>query len=61
MRGGIYPDPNKIYPVPGTETVTYVKPTIQNPNIIAGDFTYFSDTDFERHVTHRAYPGAVLQ
>ena len=34
------------------KTVTYVKPTIKNPNIIVGDFTYFADTDFEKHVTH---------
>ena len=52
MQNGINPDPNKIYPVRGTNTVTYVKPTIKNPNILVGDFTYFSDTDFESHVTH---------
>ncbi|MDE6676530.1 MAG: CatB-related O-acetyltransferase [Clostridia bacterium] len=46
------PDPNRIFPVPNCKTVTYVKPTITNPNIIVGDFTYFSDTDFEKHVTH---------
>lgn len=46
------PNPNCIFPVPGIDTVTYIKPTIQNPNIIVGDFTYFSDTDFESHVTH---------
>ena len=23
-----------------------------NPNIIFGDFTYFSDVDFKSHVTH---------
>ena len=47
------PYPNVIFPVPGVDTVTYVKPTIKSKNIIVGDFTYFSDTDFERHVTHR--------
>lgn len=52
MKNGQYPDPDKIFPVPGLETVTYVKPTIKNPNIIVGDFTYFSDVDFESHVTH---------
>ncbi len=52
MRDGIRPNPNKIFPVKGFDTVTYVKPTIKNPNIIVGDFTYFSDTDFEKHVTH---------
>ncbi len=46
------PDPNIIFPVMGCKTVTYVRPTIKNPNIIVGDFTYFSDTDFEKHVLH---------
>ena len=46
------PNPDKIHPVPGVTAVTYVKPTIKNPNIIVGDFTYFGDVDFEKHVTH---------
>ncbi|MDR2355329.1 MAG: CatB-related O-acetyltransferase [Clostridiales Family XIII bacterium] len=46
------PDPNVIFPVPGLDTVTYVKPTIKRKNIIVGDFTYFSGADFESHVTH---------
>lgn len=47
------PDPNKIFPLlNSSDKVTYVKPTIKNPNIIVGDFTYFSDIDFESHVTH---------
>ena len=46
------PDPNIIFPVAGCKTVTHVRPTIKNPNIIVGDFTYFSDTDFEKHVLH---------
>lgn len=46
------PNPNQIFPVRGNETVTYVKPTIHNPNIIVGEFTYFGDKDFESHVTH---------
>lgn len=46
------PNPNTIYPIPGVNTVTYVKPTIKNSNIVVGDFTYFSDVDFEKHVTH---------
>ena len=45
------PNANEIYPVKGFP-VTHVKPTIKNPNIIVGDFTYFSDEDFESHVTH---------
>lgn len=52
MKNRIIPNPNNIFPVPNCDTVTYVKPTIKNPNIIVGDFTYFSDTDFESHVTH---------
>lgn len=46
------PDPNKIFPVSGCRTVTNVKHTVKNKNIIVGDFTYFSDTDFESHVLH---------
>ncbi|MDE6539988.1 MAG: CatB-related O-acetyltransferase [Ruminococcus sp.] len=52
MKNGITPNPNRIFPVPNCDTVTYIKPTIKNPNIIVGDFTYFSDVDFEKHVTH---------
>lgn len=52
MKNGVKPDPSRVFPVPGIDTVTYVKPTIHNPNIIVGDFTYFSDKDFESHVTH---------
>jgi virginiamycin A acetyltransferase len=45
------PDPNVVFPVPSF-FVTHVKPTIRNKNIIVGDFTYFSDVDFESRVTH---------
>ena len=62
MKNGVKPNPNKIFPVPGFKTVTYVKPTVKNPNIIVGDFTYFSDVFFERHVTHRYeyYPDKLI-
>lgn len=46
------PNPLTLFPVHGCKTVTYVKPAVKNPNIIVGDFTYFGDTDFEKHVTH---------
>ncbi|MGL4944500.1 MAG: CatB-related O-acetyltransferase [Thermoguttaceae bacterium] len=52
MQNCAIPDPHKVFPVPNLETVTYVKPTITKPNIIVGDFTYFSGIDFESHVTH---------
>lgn len=45
------PDPNVIHPVPGFP-VTYIKPTITRPNIIVGDFSYYSGEDFESRVTH---------
>ncbi|MDR1229722.1 MAG: GNAT family N-acetyltransferase [Azoarcus sp.] len=45
------PDPDVVFPV-ASFFVTYVKPTIRNKNIIVGDFTYFSDVDFESRVTH---------
>lgn len=52
MKNGHLPDPDKIYPVPGCDRMTYVKPTVKNPNITVGDFTYFAGVDFESHVTH---------
>ena len=62
MKNGTKPNPNKVFPVPGFKTVTYVKPTITNPNIEVGEFTYFSDVFFERHVTHRYeyYPDKLI-
>lgn len=48
----MHPNPNKIFPMPNIKTVTYIKPTIKNKNIIVGDFSYFADVDFEKHVTH---------
>lgn len=52
MKEKTTPNPYEVFPVANCKTVTYVKPTITNPNIIVGDFTYFSDTDFEAHVLH---------
>ena len=46
------PDPNTIHPIPGYDKEIYVKPTIKNPRIIVGDFTYIADSEFETHVTH---------
>lgn len=46
------PDPDALFPVPGCKTVTYVRSSVHHPNIIVGDFTYFSDADFEKHVIH---------
>ena len=46
------PDPNLVHPIDGYEKEIYVKPTLKNPAIIVGDFTYIADSDFESHVTH---------
>lgn len=51
-RNGVRPDPNIIHPLPNFDRMVNVKPTIKNPNIVVGEFTYFSDVDFESHVTH---------
>ena len=55
MKNGKNPDPNVIHPIAGYDKEIYVKPTITNPNIIVGDFTYIADSQFESHVTH-LYP-----
>lgn len=52
MKNGKRPDPNVIHPIAGYDKEIYVKPTISNPNIIVGDFTYIADSEFGRHVTH---------
>lgn len=52
MKDNKTPDPNVAFPVEGFDMITYVKTTVKNPNIIVSDFTYFSDTDFESHVTY---------
>ena len=46
------PDSEKIFPVPNVNTVTYIKPTIKNPNIIVGEFSYYAGENFEAQVTH---------
>ena len=46
------PNPNTVHPIAGYDKEIYVKPTIKNPNIIVGDFTYIADSEFECHVTH---------
>ena len=52
MKNRKVPDPNVIHPIAGYDKEIYVKPTITNPNIIVGDFTYIADSEFESHVTH---------
>ena len=46
------PDPNNPFPIRNYKMLTNIKPTIKNSHIIVGDFSYFSDIDFEKHVTH---------
>lgn len=52
MKNEPLPDPNIIHPIPGYNKEIYIKPTIKNPYIIVGDFTYIADSEFESHVTH---------
>ena len=52
MKNGKRPDPDVIHPVAGYDMEIYVKPTITNPHIIVGDFTYIADSTFESHVTN---------
>ena len=52
MKHGIRPDPHTIHPIAGYDKEIYVKPTVTNPHIVVGEFTYIADSAFERHVTH---------
>lgn len=48
----VIPNPDRVFPIANNEALINVKPTVKSPNIIVGDFTYFSDKDFESRVTH---------
>ena len=37
MKNGINPDSNTIHPIAGYDNEIYVKPTITNPSIVAGN------------------------
>ncbi|HAM15084.1 MAG TPA: chloramphenicol acetyltransferase [Eggerthellaceae bacterium] len=52
MKNGKAPDPNAVHPIAGYANEIYVKPTVTNPSIVVGDFTYIADSEFESHVTH---------
>lgn len=52
MKSGKKPNPDAVHPIAGYDKEIYVKPTIKNPNIVVGDFTYIADSEFESHVTH---------
>ena len=52
MKNTSVPDPNTVHPIPSYENEIYVRPTITNPNIVVGDFTYIAEPEFESHVTH---------
>ena len=46
-----------IYPNAQFKTFCYIKSVITRPNIIAGDYSYYDDSEdgpesFEKHVTH---------
>lgn len=47
-----FPNPEKARSCLNSSAVTYIKPTVTNPNIVVGEFSYFADEDFEKHVTH---------
>ena len=50
------PDPNAVFPIENVKSICFIKNVIKNPNIIVGDYTYYSDDkspeNFEKHVTH---------
>lgn len=50
------PNPNKLYPIQGSERTVFLKNLIKNPNIIVGDYTYYDDPidvhNFEKNVLY---------
>ncbi len=43
---------NIINPLSGYEQLIYIKPTITNPDIIVGEYSYYSGSDFQSCVSH---------
>lgn len=52
MKGGKNPNPNTVHSIAGYDNEIYVRPTITNPHIVVGEFTYIADSKFESHMTH---------
>lgn len=50
------PDPSDKHPMAGFPQVCFIKNTVNNPNIIVGDYTYYDDPEdsenFERNVLY---------
>lgn len=50
------PDPNNAHPLAGFPQVCFIKNTVNNPNIVIGDYTYYDDPEdsenFERNVLY---------
>ena len=55
MKDGKAPDPNNAHPISGYDKEIYIRPTVNDPHIVVGDFTYIADAEFESHVTNH-YP-----
>jgi virginiamycin A acetyltransferase len=51
-----YPDPRNPHPMAGFPQVCFIQNTVNNPNIIIGDYTYYDDPEdsenFERNVLY---------
>ncbi|MGB2925423.1 MAG: Vat family streptogramin A O-acetyltransferase [Limnothrix sp.] len=51
-----YPDPQQVHPLSNFPQVCFIKNTVNNPQIIIGDYTYYDDPvdseDFERNVLY---------
>ena len=51
-----YPDPKQVHPLPNFPQVCFIKNTVNNPQIIIGDYTYYDDPEdsenFERNVLY---------
>lgn len=46
------PNPKAKFPKADIEYMTNIKATVERPNIVVGDFSYYTGTDFESRVTH---------
>ncbi|MCQ2450815.1 MAG: CatB-related O-acetyltransferase [Clostridia bacterium] len=52
MNKNDLPNPMTVYPIKGYKKEIFIKPTVNNPHISVGDYSYIADSDFESHVSY---------
>ncbi|GGV01268.1 acetyltransferase [Actinomadura cremea] len=47
------PDPMTVHPLPAHDRVVFLKPLVESPNIVVGEYTYYDDPEGATEFEHR--------